>query len=216
MAFALRRDAVRSPRKGEASAALWQALRAAAEPASIAELHKATGVHPNTAQLRLLRWVRAGLAEELAVKPKRFLMRPDAPAQPPTVNASGRLGRHRTANERIWSAIRVCKSFDLPTLQMSSQASRRSIETFLNALQRAGVVRIVKRGNSMRGDWSTYALAQNLGPKTPRVSWEQFDGERRRALVDPNTGRIIDISPAAVSLRSNDAGRQSLGVNHVR
>jgi len=200
MAYALRADTDRA-----VEGPLWRALAAAPSPASVADLHVQCHGHPNAIQHRLARWVRAGLVARFDGRPKLYAMIDtiEPTPEPPSVRIDGRLQpRPRTARERLWSAIRVLKRFDLPQLLMSAGASRRSTEDYLNCLQRAGYVRCERRGNSMSGEWSRYSLARNTGPKSPRVTHRATGDGRVRELVDPNTGERCDISPGRVSLRA--------------
>lgn len=178
---------------------LWRTLAATPTPASIAELHLACRAKPNAIQHRLSRWVLAGLVTRIEGRPKRFVMSDstERTAEPPIVAIDGRAKpRVRTARDRMWSAIRVLKRFDLPTLMISSGASRRSAEDFVNCLQRAGYLSRLHRGNARRGDWSRYSLVNNPGPRTPRITTQAG----QRLLIDGNTGQRHDISPGTVNL----------------
>ena len=196
--------AVRACTSRQVEAPLWRALAQAEAPASIAELHLATRAHPNAIQHRLSRWVSAGFVTRLEGRPKRFAMNDttERTPAPPRVDVAGRARpRQRTAREKLWSAMRVLPSFDVPTLVMTAGTSRRSAEDLVNCLHRAGHLRQLSRGNGTTGTWSTYRLVRNTGPKAPSIR----HGHGRRELVDGNTGERIDISPAAVSLRSKRA-----------
>ena len=199
------------------SVPLWQALRAAGAPATIPELHVMSRARPQAICLRLGRWVRAGLVHDLGGRPKRFVMSDPAaqPSLPPRVGASGAVLPARTARDRMWTAMRVLRSFDLPQLMMAAQVTRRSAEDFINCLLRAGMLRRAYRGNSRRGDWSLYQLAGRRGPKTPIVSHGRRDGRRFRHVIDPNDGEIFDITPGR---RAHPAATSSLSseVNHAR
>lgn len=188
---------------------LWRALGQAGEPRSVAELHLAIAAHPNAIQHRLSRWVSAGFVTRHEGRPKRYAMNDttERTATPPRVDLAGRAApRQRTAREKLWSAMRVLPSFDVPTLVMTSGATRRSAEDLVNCLHRAGYLRQTARGNSTTGAWSTYRLVRNTGPKAPKVSHHvAVDGRRRREVVDGNTGGRTDISPAAISLRSKSS-----------
>lgn len=216
------------------SGPLWSALRAEAEPRSIAELHLRSRAHPNAIQLRLRRWVRAGFVVQFEGRPKRFAMSSSAPdvSKPPLVAAAGTVRPARTARDRLWAAMRVLKTFDVPLLMMTAEASRRSCEDFVDLLRRAGYVRHLAHGTSGREpcaapaaakrpgpgqaaasranlavarDWSTYQLVRSTGPRCPTITNSR--GEPRR-LIDRNTGAEVEL---ARSLRAS-----AQGVNHVR
>lgn len=185
---------------------LWRTMQADREPRSIVELHSATRATPNSIQHRLSRWRQAGLVARIDGTPPRFIMTaPDTPL-PPVVALSGRC-RPRTPNirERLWHAMRVLRTFDMPQLKLAASATRRSTEDYVNCLLRAGYLRRIGSGNGMTGTWSRYTLIRNAGRIAPKVCHGAKTGGRR-LLVDPNSGSTVDISPNAVSLRREDGG----------
>lgn len=99
--------------------------------------------------------------------------------------------------------MRVMKTFDLPTLCISAAVPERTIVNYLNLLQRAKYVRIVERGSRTTGRVSVYRLMRNTGPKSPTTHY----ADRKRYIVDPNTGKRTDVSPGVTSLwrKSTDA-----------
>lgn len=109
---------------------------------------------------------------------KYLFLRSPPPApnrQPPTIK--------RTQRQRLWSAMRVLRSFDLPTLLMASGASRRSAIELLGLLERAGWLRRVGNGWTLSGD-------RKWGPIAPIVS-RAADHVR---LIDPVTRDITEIN----------------------
>lgn len=194
---------------------LWRALRAAPEPLTVRELHLASRAHPNAIQLRLKRWERAGLIHAIASRPRRFVMPEGAPKTPPTVNRRGEPGPASTQQQRMWRAMHVLRRFTLPEVQMAASVTRRSGETFINALLRAGYIINEVRGNSRTGVWSVYRLQRRTGPKTPTIRHRKCadTGRTLKSLFDPNTGKSIDISAKPSRLQAQDGAR---GVNHVR
>jgi hypothetical protein len=185
---------------------LWSALRDAAAPASVFELHGTTGAHPNSIQHRLSRWVAAGLVARLDGSPKRYAMNDDTPrtAAPPRVDLAGRATpRVVPVRARLWRAMRVLNrhGFDVPTLMMSADASRRATEELVNVLRRAGYLRQTVRNRGAARTWSTFRLVRDTGPRPPLVQRRVTDAGVQRELVDGNSGARVDISPSAVSLR---------------
>ena len=180
---------------------LWRALRAAAEAQSVRQLHVLTGAHPNAIQLRLKRWERAGLVSVTSQRPRKYLMSA-TDSQPPRMAADGALTRRPSGRQRMWTSMRVLKRFDLPTLMMTAEVSRRSAETYINNLSRAGYLRTLARGNSACGTWSNYQLVRRSGPRAPAVNHSRAGTPHRVLLVDRNDGTEHDISPGKVSLRA--------------
>lgn len=192
---------------------LWQALAAAPAPASVAELHLACSAHPNAIQHRLTRWHRAGFIHRIEGRPLRFAMSDHVAndPEPPSVSIQGRATpRKRSGRARIWSAMRVLKTFDVPQLRIAASCTRRSVEDYINCLARAGYVRVVDRGDRA-GSWAVYRLVRNTGPKAPGITHTRKAGDAdlgecartptTRTLIDRNNGQRHDISPGTVRLR---------------
>lgn len=192
---------------------LWQAMLGASAPMSISELHRAVQAHPNSVAHRLHRWERAGLVARQGAQPIRFALTDagraanDDQRRPPQVRIDGAARpRRRTQRARLWRAMRVLRRFSLPELLITSGASRRSAEDFINCLARAGYLACEQRGHPMRGSWSVYRLAAGTGPRVPSISHRDLGFGRRRYLIDPNTGASIDISPGAANASLRNAG----------
>ena len=86
---------------------------------------------------------------------------------------------------------------------MAADATDRAVETYLNALRRAGYVRIHQLGSAATGRVSTYRLHRNTGPHCPTT--RRSDRSAKVMLVDHNTGKSFDISPGAAPLRKKSA-----------
>jgi hypothetical protein len=197
---------------GKVARPLWEELRRAETPLSVAELHQRCAAHPNAIQLRLKRWERAGLVICTASAPRRFIMPEGAADQPPTVNRAGVVSAGTTLQDRLWRAMRGLRRFSLPELCLTAGVGRRSAESFINLLTRAGYADCLLRGNSRTGVWSVYLLRRGAGPKTPVIRHRQ-DGDRVvKLLHDPNTGRDVAIAPRWPA-RARRASNNE--VNHV-
>lgn len=194
-------DRQEAPGPGDLSADAWRALRRLGRPATFEELLAASGAADRPLYCRLFRWRKSGFIVKIEARPSRYVLSPAAPdvAEPPQVSLEGEVKeRRRTARERLWSAMRVLKTFDVPMLMMTAEARRRSCEDFINLLARAGYLRTLNHpvtrspaGNNAR-TWSTYQLTRNTGPKAPIIT-NPRGGERQ--LVDLNTGAGVPIGP---------------------
>ncbi|HEU4958982.1 MAG TPA: hypothetical protein VFT56_01125 [Sphingomonas sp.] len=199
MAWALHR-----PVRSDVQAPLWRALQQADRPVTIAELHVAAGVHPGSIDFRLNAWRRAGLVGRIEGRPHRYYMEAatDRHPSPPMIARGGRVvARKPAAYERIWTAIRVLKRFDLPSLSIAAGAGRRTTLNYVGLLQRVGYVRLDRLGNPRTGEVSRYSLARDTGRTAPRETILTVDGEPRRELVDRNTGERHDVSRGTPSRR---------------
>ncbi len=188
---------------------LWTALRSAPKPQSIADLMARCPGSYDTVHTALKRWQDRGAVVCTGGNPLRFHLKNRSDDTPPDGRSDMAKNniRERSARQRIWAAMRVLKTFDKPTLQMTADAPPRAVATFLDQLQRAKYVQMVERGLRQTGRASVYRLVRNSGPKCPTTN--------RPAgalyLLDNNTGRRIDISPGAVSLRSKSSKAQADG-----
>lgn len=181
---------------------LWQILRSASAPRTIAELQAECPVSYDSLHATLKRWQRRGAIVRHPGKPLRFGLAPtirsDTPPDGRSEEARTRM-RQRSARQRIWTAMRVLKTFDAPTLRMAANATERGVATYLNQLQRGGYIRVVERGSSNTGRLSVYRLQRNSGPNCPTTRRPR--GATTTILADNNNGRTVDISPSATSLR---------------
>ncbi|WP_156454134.1 hypothetical protein [Sphingomonas sp. CCH15-F11] len=185
-----------------AADALWAALLRAPEPLSVGELHDACRVLPATIHSRLWAWRRAGIVQTVGDNPLTFTL-DDQHRTPraPRVRHDGSPTTLRLGRERMWRAIRILRSFDIPTLEFTAEVSRASAKTYVNALLRAGLLRTSiaphSHGIGRGRDWATYSLRDDRGPQTPRVQITREDGVRRTILFDPNRGESIGIAGRA-------------------
>lgn len=214
------RECLVPPTEGSLSAAAWRALRKLGRPASLDEILAASGCSDRPLYCRLRRWRGAGFIIEVKGKARRFAMSSEACkcSSPPKVGAAldphldEQKGPPRTQRQRLWSAMRVLKTFDVPVLMMTAEVTRRSCEDFLNLLQRTGYVRRLDIAAVRTGpgnldaarDWSTYQLIRSTGPHAPRIT----SGPGPRTLIDGNGGERVPVGPG---LR-----RRASEVNHGR
>lgn len=99
--------------------------------------------------------------------------------------------RHRTVRDKMWSAIRITRKFDLAHLEQMTGASYAGACRYVSALARAGVLAELQR---RPGDAPTspghkrWLLVDNLGPLTPQV---RADGR----VWDPNRNKDLGGAP---------------------
>lgn len=102
------------------------------------------------------------------------------PIGPLTVRA--RRPRRRTIRDKMWSAIRIAKKFDLARLEEIAGASRTNAQRFVLALARAGFLAELRRepgeAPSSNG-FKRWLLVDDPGPATPTI---KADGR----IWDPN------------------------------
>ncbi len=184
---------------------LWSLLARKTAPMTVRDLAQATSGRRNAVVRILARWERAGFVRRLPdQKPIRIIMAPDIRKYESPPRADSVAPPRTTARQRIWASIRILKRFDVPTLQITAEASRRAVETYINALMRAGYVRRVTRGHHKAGSWSVYQLALNTGRRAPAVT--QRDGAT--IILDRNNGTRREI-------RSERDAPDGGEVNHV-
>lgn len=185
---------------------LWQALANAGE-ATVRSLCDEVGVSYQTAAFRLQLWLGAGLVARVGTRPHRYSFAVDHSAMPPVIDRAGQARPRRPAYQRIWSAIRVLRQFELADLEATTGASHRSVLGYLGLLQRTGYIRLVRIGSNRAGRAGLYQLISNPGPVAPRETIVIRDGRRIREFVDGNTGTRIDISAGTPSHRRAYRGK---------
>lgn len=203
-----------APTEGALSASAWTAMRRIGRPATFAEILQASGAADRPLYCRLYRWVRDGHVVKTAPQPTLFVLTDDAPdvGEPPKVSGTFQVRPRKTARDRMWSAMRVLKRFDLPLLMMTAEATRRSCEDFINLLSRAGYIRNEGYRAARTGpanldvgrDWSSYTLLRSTGPKAPKVT---NPGGAERQLIDQNNGCSVPIGRGVRELREARDGQ---------
>lgn len=184
---------------------IWAALLRSETPLSAPDLHQSTGLDVSAIHKRLAAWRDAGLLTESSERPRRFAMTSlatDAPCAPMTTHDGRVLFRPRTTRDRIWAAMRVLKTFDLPTLHMVAEVELTYLRAYFNALVRAGYVAAIPSEGTQR-----YRLLLNTGPKAPSLVNQRGGG---RIIRDRNTGRDTP-APLARTYRTRSAGPVAIG-----
>lgn len=191
---------------------LWTELLTAPAPVTAGELSTATGASFQTADFRLDLWVRAGLVERRGRRPHRYRLAANTERTPlpPAITATGRaLPRPPATYQRLWTAMRVLRTFDIPILAITAEASENAVRGYIGLLRRAGYIKIVSAPRGRAGARLTYALIRNTGRHAPRerllVIQRGVPGERRE-LHDPNTGTRVDVTPSRKSAPPDDRG----------
>ena len=188
--------------------ATWTQLRFAREPLRLSDLILANDdagtARPSLADtIRLLdRWRGAGLIDRIE-KPESYIMHAQARTfrDPPAVGETARAPKPRSTRQRIWSAVRVMKRFDLVEVCIAASVEKRAARRFLNQLTRAGYLARTDRAGDDHPRWR---LTRPSGPNHPGV---EYAGRTVVALVDRNSGQRFALSPTQKFL----AGR----FNHV-
>lgn len=155
---------------------LWHALRFASRPVTATELHLTTAANPRSIEGRLAKWVRAGFVHATNSHPRRYKMSDNAPetAAPPPILRQGTVGKRPITNrQRIWTSMRVLKSFDAQTVAITCELSLKTVKHFIDELRQAGFVAHV-RDRRWAGEHATYSLVRRSGPIAPKRSGKSF------------------------------------------
>lgn len=177
--------------------ALWRALNTATEPMTVRGLHIATGARPQSVLMCLRRWEQAALVTASQEQPRRFAMNDTSPT-PPAVGPNGRVNRRPLTRQKIWTALRILKTFDIPTLVMTSGEKHGTINWYVHALRRAGYIQT----SSKSGGFYTYTLIKRSGRKAPMISQTKSPEGLVCTLVDPNDGCRIILPPGQGIVRA--------------
>lgn len=190
-----------APRMSDPALSAWTVLRFAQAPVRLSDIILANdrdaNARPALADTIILldRWRGAGLIAR-GEKPETYTMLEEAKAlrDPPTLPAPTRQPKPRSTRQRIWSAIRVMKSFDLVELCFTATVERSAASRVLNQLTRAGyLTRTDRRGD----DHPRWRVSRRSGPNHPRV---EYAGRTVVALVDRNSGQRFPLSPVSFFL----------------
>ena len=98
------------------------------------------------------------------------------------LTARARRPKRRTIRDKMWSAIRIARKFDLGRLEEIAGASRANAQRFVLALARAGYLVELRRAPGeapSSNGFKRWALIDDPGPATPTI---KADGR----VWDPN------------------------------
>lgn len=185
-------------RAPDPAACLWSHLRYAAEPLSITDLVRRTDIDVAIVARQLRAWKKDGLIVSVE-RTGLFKMAKIAAAQdaPPTIRDAKKLPVRftpRSMRQRIWTAIRVLKTFDLPMLLIAAEATEKTTVAYLAQLVRAGFLeRLDQPGEPHR----RYRIVLDTGPHHPSTGRATINGQPHTRLLDHNSGAELHMPIAA-------------------
>lgn len=198
-----------APRLKDPAQALWTELRFAAEPLDELDLLVAAVGHcedacpTRGATLKLLetllrRWVEARLVIALPGKPPRYSLERNclSMASPPDVPERARPlpFPKRTQQQRLWSAMKILRNFDMPTLLMTATANRRAALDMVRALERGGWLRATASG------WTTLA-SRKWAAAAPLIRRERTSAGMVTRITDRASNLVVDIPARSYAAR---------------
>lgn len=176
----------------------WQELRFALRPIGLSEITMRT-TRPGEqlgALISVFRaldsWAGDGLvARTLTDRGEEFLMSDCARSlrEPPACVRPIRK-EVRSGRARMWTAIRVLKSFDLIELCAAAECNAVTAAGYMRLLERAGYI----ARTSPRGELARWRLLRHTGPKNPGQVRDPMNRNRIVALVDRNTSQRHEIA----------------------
>jgi len=98
---------------------------------------------------------------------------------------SGVIGQRHTmirtprVRDRVWQSMRIMRTFTMPDLAATADASYDNVKKYVRGLEIAGIVRMVRRPTGRMGGHAVYHLVRDIGPHAPRL---RIDG----TTYDPN------------------------------
>lgn len=177
----------------------WVELRFADRPLSIDELLGALAARAPWVRgqltATLLRWVAWGHVWRVTTRPATYRMAAasTALADPPRQSMLDRAPAHwtqtRPARQRLWTAARVLRSFDLVSLRMAADVSEERAKDFVRLLTRTNYLR---RDDDHMGT-TRWAWVERPGPLAPVARRIMVDGLPALCLVDRNTGHRMTV-----------------------
>lgn len=202
------------PRLTAPDRALWVGLRFAPAPVELFDLVMPVirSIGASLADLtRLLDgWVAGGWVA-VSARPRRYTLKPEfmkmAEPPPPPAKPRRRRKQRLTQRQRIWSAMRVLRSFDLPTLIIAAQTRPTTAADLCRIFERAGWLR-------RQGDRWSLNCAKRWGPQVPTIVRLRLGEANVIRVSDPADGAVIDL-PVEPKSRCDRALFLTGGFNHV-
>ncbi|WP_336973451.1 hypothetical protein [Sphingobium aromaticiconvertens] len=186
---------VLAPRMRDPVQAAWTLLRFAGRPMTVSDIifddafpQRFAGGELGMIIQALNGWRGAGLIDG-PKKPETFIMRQEAKAlRNPPAGSGGRQPAKRSGRQRIWTAMRVLKSFDLVHLCITAEVERKFARHVLGQLTRAGYL---ASDPVPKGDQPRWRVVRRTGPHHPSI---EYTRGRPTALRDRLTGERFDLA----------------------
>lgn len=193
----------------------WVELRFAPEPISLIDIADAVIARGAAVWADVRRigaaigeWIKSGHAVS-SDRGHRFalaghaMMMADPPAPRATPLPSVRAPRVRTPRQRMWTAARILKRFDLVQFRMAAAVTMRQAKDFLRVMTRAGFLAVDPAAQDQLR-WVTGP--RGLGPQPPSVLHLNLPGGSVMRVVDRNSGDVIDVPMRSHGQRGRGEG----------
>lgn len=193
---------------------LWIALRYAARPMSRAELWRRCPLRTTTLMPLLRLWQHNKLIivknneVVMANKYKQLRRPPTALEALPGTTPKPKVMRFA---QRLWAVLRILKSCDLPTLVMTTEASRATILDYLRQLRRAGYVELTGSVSQCNIRVTMMLDTGRFAPEYQRII---HDGRRFIRIADSNNGAEVLLPCLGHSKRDSSPFFLTGEVNH--
>lgn len=185
--------------------ALWDELRASTKPLFLFDIAMPviarTGDNLHRLTILLDHWVRAGWVRARG-KPIRYRLKKKVQAMtepPPLALARPKYRAPRmTQRQRLWTAMRVLRSFDMATLLITAQASPATASDMLRIFERLGWVTRNAEGRF------TIDTARRWPAQVPTIMRHLVDGNTHIRVSMPSGGTVheLPVQPRALCNRS--------------
>lgn len=176
--------------------ALWQFIRKK-RTFTISDLHNNTTpvMHVTSIETYIHQLLKGGYIEKIAEHKKltrnkyryyvefEYRLVKDTGAHRPVLDSNGQ-PKEPSGNQRIWSAIKVLKTFDYRDVTLTTAAAPNTVKKYLITLNRAGYLRIVVKGTSHHADRFLFMRKMDTGPFAPRI-------RKNGAVYDPNLKKDV-------------------------
>ncbi len=183
---------------------VWRELRFARAPMTLFELWRSVRPDFNHLVAWLDGWSAAGMIA-LGKRSQTITMNKQVKARcanPPRQKATPRNFHPSCAYQRIWTAIRVMRTFDVPALLMAAETGKRHATNYFNQLERAGYLKRIDTPDEFH---RRYRLLRDTGPRHPVMTRTKQDGFPAMRITDANTGEQTSFELTPKSLRNRDA-----------
>ncbi len=174
---------------------LWSLLRVAADPMSIGDIVRRSGFDPVVVTRWLRKWRSSGLlvhvGRQCEISMNGFARRYEIAPEDVPIKPLGQRFTPANMRQRIWTAVRVLKVFELPMLVLAAETNTYSALKYLGELVRAGYLeRIDPPGAPHR----KYRIVLDTGPHHPSVSRVVIDGRPYTRIIDHNNSAQLHLA----------------------
>lgn len=165
---------------------LWKLIRHYGR-FTLSDLHRHSDMHKSSVKLYLRILQKGGFvtaSNPAAGKPIIYNLIKDCGVCPPELTITGK-PKKPSAQQRMWSAMKVMKQFDFRDLAMTAQVTSYAAHGYCRHLCNAKYIRLIVQGQAPRTpNLYVFVKSRDTGPLAPRIRSDE-------SVYDRNQCRIV-------------------------